>query len=266
MRKIIKPKKNDPKFNEIVRARNELTSLSNSTSNALRVCQEQLEKTKTEALCLVNLCNASSNRKQAFQVQIGIANLLYWNHSDIRISWIYKNILCIKNPREAKKHIKPISVDQCARCGEKITAKSREHQLKLNKNIEIDTGCTYCKSCFSDKHLTATANEDDEFFEDDDEMEVNPPNRHMLKMTAEKKRREELKSMPYQEYLQSDEWQATRKQALRRAGFKCQLCNTGDVVLDVHHRTYENRGNEHYTDIIVLCRSCHSKHHNKEAS
>lgn len=34
-------------------------------------------------------------------------------------------------------------------------------------------------------------------------------------------------------------------------------------TLDVHHRTYKNRGNEKFADLIVLCRACHSKHHGK---
>jgi len=71
-----------------------------------------------------------------------------------------------------------------------------------------------------------------------------------------------LKTMPYGEYLQTDEWQETRRKALKRAQFKCQLCNSGGQ-LNVHHRTYERRGEEDYTDLIVLCKNCHSKHHDK---
>ena len=62
--------------------------------------------------------------------------------------------------------------------------------------------------------------------------------------------------MPYQQYLQTPEWFARRTAALRRAGYRCQLCNrTGR--LEVHHRTYERRGNESPEDLIVLCDECH---------
>lgn len=73
----------------------------------------------------------------------------------------------------------------------------------------------------------------------------------------------ELARMPYAQYLQTEHWQETRRAALKRAGFKCQLCNSGGV-LDVHHRTYERRGQERSADVIVLCRDCHSKFHDKE--
>lgn len=71
----------------------------------------------------------------------------------------------------------------------------------------------------------------------------------------------ELATMPYKEYLQTPEWKETRKRALKRAGFSCQLCNSKDKILNVHHRTYERRGNEQNNDLIVLCEDCHRKFH-----
>jgi hypothetical protein len=35
--------------------------------------------------------------------------------------------------------------------------------------------------------------------------------------------------------------------------------------LDVHHRTYERVGQEQLRDLIVLCRTCHSRYHDKAA-
>lgn len=72
-----------------------------------------------------------------------------------------------------------------------------------------------------------------------------------------------LRVMPYREYLQTDHWAATRGQKLRQAGYACQLCNARGGVLDVHHRTYERRGFEWMGDLIVLCRDCHAKFHDK---
>lgn len=73
-------------------------------------------------------------------------------------------------------------------------------------------------------------------------------------------RAEELRTMPYRDYLQTDEWQARRRKHLRDAGYRCQLCNS-DGRLNVHHRTYERRGHELYTDLIVLCEECHDIFH-----
>lgn len=70
-----------------------------------------------------------------------------------------------------------------------------------------------------------------------------------------------LQQMDYPDYLQTKHWQGVRKAALERALNRCQVCNTDTKVLHVHHRTYENRGNEQPEDVIVLCSSCHSLFH-----
>jgi 5-methylcytosine-specific restriction endonuclease McrA len=67
--------------------------------------------------------------------------------------------------------------------------------------------------------------------------------------------------MPYKEYLKTPEWQATRKAAIKRAGYRCQLCNRTNVPLDVHHRTYERLGEELKDDVIALCNDDHAKFH-----
>lgn len=97
-------------------------------------------------------------------------------------------------------------------------------------------------------------------------------NRRELERIAEQERQEaekralvELRTMPYADYLKTEHWQQVRTAALRRAGYRCALCNAKDTVLDVHHRTYENRGHEHSSDVIVLCRTCHGKFHGVEA-
>ena len=66
--------------------------------------------------------------------------------------------------------------------------------------------------------------------------------------------------MNYYEYLQSEEWQAMRAAAMRYYDNRCALCNGRDS-LHVHHRTYERLGQERVNDLIVLCDSCHSRHH-----
>jgi hypothetical protein len=77
--------------------------------------------------------------------------------------------------------------------------------------------------------------------------------------TAE--RRLELRTMPYKEYLWTREWRQTRRGALQRAAYRCQLCSTRSKVLHVHHNSYARRGHEWPTDLVVLCKDCHGAHH-----
>lgn len=78
----------------------------------------------------------------------------------------------------------------------------------------------------------------------------------------DEKRIQELRAMPYEEYLLTPEWQEKRQQALERADYRCQLCYSPDQ-LNVHHRTYKRRGNEDRGDLTVLCRACHERFHDR---
>jgi hypothetical protein len=73
---------------------------------------------------------------------------------------------------------------------------------------------------------------------------------------------DQLKTMPYQEYLKTAHWKLLSEKVKRRAKYRCQLCNA-EGVLNVHHRTYERRGHEQLKDLICLCRQCHAKFHDK---
>lgn len=78
---------------------------------------------------------------------------------------------------------------------------------------------------------------------------------------ARRRRVRELRTMPYREYLRTPEWQERRKARLKAARFRCQVCNTKNGRLNVHHRTYERRGEELAADLIVLCEPCHHMFH-----
>lgn len=71
---------------------------------------------------------------------------------------------------------------------------------------------------------------------------------------------QQLAEMPYREYLRTREWQARRTVMRSLANERCQLCNSPDG-LNVHHRTYDRRGYERWSDLIVLCSSCHTLFH-----
>jgi len=69
--------------------------------------------------------------------------------------------------------------------------------------------------------------------------------------------------LDYHEYIKSPGWKETSRLAKERAGYRCQLCNRkgDDTTLHTHHRTYVRLGIEFDEDLIVLCSSCHKKHH-----
>jgi hypothetical protein len=64
----------------------------------------------------------------------------------------------------------------------------------------------------------------------------------------------------YDEYLRSEAWGVRRQWKLEEADHKCQTCS-GPDELNVHHRNYDNLGNERQCDLVVLCRSCHKLFH-----
>lgn len=64
----------------------------------------------------------------------------------------------------------------------------------------------------------------------------------------------------YHAYLQSPEWKWRAEEAKLAANNQCALC-TSSTNLNVHHRTYDRVGYERLSDLIVLCRVCHRRHH-----
>lgn len=74
-----------------------------------------------------------------------------------------------------------------------------------------------------------------------------------------------IKGMTYREFLMTPYWKAIAEDVKRKSGNKCQLCNSTEG-LNVHHRTYENHGDELHNmkDLICLCADCHSKFHGHE--
>lgn len=52
-----------------------------------------------------------------------------------------------------------------------------------------------------------------------------------------------------------------RMTVLQRDNYKCVLCDSKKNI-QVHHKNYNNIGNEKATDLITLCYNCHLKYHN----
>jgi hypothetical protein len=61
----------------------------------------------------------------------------------------------------------------------------------------------------------------------------------------------------YRRYRQTEGWREKAASALAHAQYRCQVCTSGDMPLDVYHRTYERIFQERPDDLIVLCESCH---------
>ena len=54
-----------------------------------------------------------------------------------------------------------------------------------------------------------------------------------------------------------------RKAALKRAGFRCEIC-AGKRKLEAHHNNYINLGSEEpKRDLVALCHACHEAVHSK---
>ncbi len=71
--------------------------------------------------------------------------------------------------------------------------------------------------------------------------------------------------MSYFDYIRSDSWQRVRKEAMRKAKFRCQVCGTRTEKLCAHHNNYSNLGRERPEDLIILCSSCHQLFHDRLA-
>lgn len=81
--------------------------------------------------------------------------------------------------------------------------------------------------------------------------------------TEDFKRREFLlQKAKYDEYLKTPIWKQKSAIVKERDKHLCQMCLIEKAV-DVHHITYERIFNELTSDLISVCRSCHTKIHNK---
>lgn len=74
--------------------------------------------------------------------------------------------------------------------------------------------------------------------------------------------RQKTRSEIYTEYINSPQWRVKRREALDRAGHKCQLCSSTNR-LEVHHNDYSRLGNEIPSDLVALCYVCHTTFHDK---
>ncbi len=166
---------------------------------------------------------------------------LYWFYPEVSVEEIARAVSGPfytkgKSETAVRKMAPALISTRCPRCNAKVPVSSRS-ALPTRKSHR-----PWCDQCYAAIQKTREDN-------------------GVYATEQRTQRIEYLKSMPYAEYLQTPEWDRVRKEHLRASGYRCQLCNAGGVTLNVHHRTYERRGNESQGDLITLCQTCHKKHH-----
>lgn len=74
--------------------------------------------------------------------------------------------------------------------------------------------------------------------------------------------RRRLTRMRYSDFLRTPYWRCVAEKARSRDGGRCRVCDS-DEKLNVHHRKYDHRGQEHLFlgDLTTLCQKCHKQHH-----
>ena len=75
---------------------------------------------------------------------------------------------------------------------------------------------------------------------------------------VQKAKLKELGFKTYSAYTASDWWREVR--AKYEGDGRCTTCDSSDA-LSLHHRTYENLGNEKRDDLVWLCSTCHLSIH-----
>lgn len=69
------------------------------------------------------------------------------------------------------------------------------------------------------------------------------------------------KRIDYNLYLKTSHWKRVSHKAIKRADYKCMLCNSRKYPLVVHHNNYDNLFWEKKSDLICVCNRCHKTIH-----
>lgn len=184
--------------------------------------------------------------------RIEAARYLCWMFQEISSTAIAEGLLGV-HPSQMRGIVGPaIGPIQCDRCSTPMAFRTRAHFKEVITNVRkfrlkghapyAEGYVVLCDRCWEEVHQVRH-----EQFE--------------AEWAKREARLNQLTKMPYSEYLQTPEWQERRKQHLKSSGYRCQVCNSTGVVLNVHHRRYERRGKEYYKDLLTLCETCHELFH-----
>lgn len=200
--------------------------------------KSEIEAIQADARAFVD---AELPKLQNDDERIELASEFYWKYSDIIAAWAVADALGVK----------PGNVHNAV-WDAYIPAKCRQCGKEYERQVTSRTNYNYYKAELRDKGFVSYTCPECDAKADQRERE------YWATEDAEIAR---LRALPYPEYLKTDHWKEMRRRMLKRAHFRCQVCNKGNTQLDVHHRTYERRGKEEYGDLIVLCNDCHRTFH-----
>jgi 5-methylcytosine-specific restriction endonuclease McrA len=165
---------------------------------------------------------------------------LYWGCLTVRPAEIAK-AFGLRTHELARMAAPKATGRRCVTCGRELEAASRAGLRAVLEGWQVQ--CPACRQRDWEAALARDAARREE------------------RLRARAARLAELRALPYRDYLQTAEWQATRRAALRHACYKCQLCGSRGTPLEVHHNCYERLGAELPGDVVVLCSRCHARHH-----
>lgn len=179
--------------------------------------------------------------------KVGAMQYLYWCVEEVKATSIMR-VLGVKNISQVADKLGKVTAElACDRCGNLLSFTSRASLKESRRGGGWAEGYTVvCDSCKEEIYL-----ERHEGWE-------------MLEQTK-RARLYQLKTMPYGEYLKTPEWQETREWHVKSVSYKCQICNSANKKLHVHHRTYEKTGEEFHRDLTVLCEDCHKLYHSQDS-
>lgn len=71
-----------------------------------------------------------------------------------------------------------------------------------------------------------------------------------------------IRNLRYQDYLQTEYWQAVRELKLRNSSGRCEYCGSTENIR-IHHESYTHKYCEydHLDELSVVCDSCHKGVH-----
>lgn len=152
-----------------------------------------------------------------------------------------------KNYVSGKTATPKVVVRECCRCNNvfPFVAKSKTSLA----NLQSEHCCELCDNCKEEQKIH--------------QIKINA----MMQAEYDRKQRmiassngDDLINMPYRLYLKTRYWLDFRKQVKEHYNHTCAKCGSVGNT-DAHHVTYDNKGNETFEDIVLLCRSCHDELH-----
>jgi 5-methylcytosine-specific restriction endonuclease McrA len=209
----------------------------------LQAARDQMEHAKFCAEIAYHDAVSAMLNQRGYDGRRAIVTLLYWAKDKVfQNTEIISMARMTVDPQLLCRSLLPVyTLANCERCGATVRVTHSSRAKYQGWKSWRTVHCPACEQELKAEHRAYW----------DERREAEKATGHQIAT---------LRSMPYSEYLQTDHWKAVRTQALARAHYRCQVCNSTGR-LDVHHRTYDRRGQELPEDLIVLCRSCHETFH-----